>query len=48
MSIPDKDLDEPDECLCPEHGKPVPCDYCRFELLEQWAEELRERWREGL
>ena len=46
MSVPDKYLDEPDECLCEEHGRPRPCPYCRFEAAEQRAEELRERWRD--
>lgn len=43
MSIPDRFLDEPDECLCPEHGRPRPCQYCKWEYLEQLAEEMREQ-----
>lgn len=47
MSLPDHQLDEPDECLCEEHGEARPCKYCRFEAMEQRAEELRERWRDA-
>lgn len=47
MSVPERDLDEPDEALCAEHGKPHPCRYCRFEHLMQRGEELRERRRDG-
>lgn len=43
MSVPDKYLDEPDTCLCDEHGKPQPCDYCRVDRLMQQAEEYDER-----
>ncbi len=43
VSVPDKDLDEPDEALCKPHGKPRPCRYCRFEWQMQRAEELREQ-----
>ncbi len=43
MSVPDKDLDESDEALCAEHGQARPCKYCRFEALEQRAEELKEQ-----
>jgi hypothetical protein len=42
MSVPDRDLDEPDEALCAEHGKPWPCKYCKFEAQMQRAEELYE------
>jgi len=42
MSIPDKDLDPDDWAECPEHGKPQPCPYCRFERQMQRAEELYE------
>lgn len=45
MSIPDKDLDEPDYAYCKEHEKPHPCLYCRFERQMDRAEELRERDR---
>ena len=43
MSVPDKDLDEPDEALCEEHGQARPCKYCRFEAQMQRAEEYSER-----
>ena len=43
MSVPDHLLDEPDECLCEEHGQARPCKYCKFEHLMQRAEEYRER-----
>jgi len=46
MSVPDKDLDDEDGAYCEEHRRPVPCRYCRFEAMEQRAEELRERWRD--
>ena len=42
MSIPDRYLDEPDECLCETHGEARPCPYCKWDALEQRAEELRE------
>lgn len=42
MSIPDRFLDEPDECLCAAHGRPHPCQYCKFERQMQRAEELYE------
>lgn len=42
MSVPDHDIDEPDEALCAEHGTPRPCKYCQFEHLMQLAEEARE------
>jgi len=47
MSVPDKDLDEDDATYCQEHDEPQPCWACRFDYLEQRAEELRERWRDG-
>lgn len=43
MSVPEKDLDEPDDALCEEHSKPHPCEYCKFLWQMQRAEELREQ-----
>lgn len=31
MSVPEYQLDEPDECLCPEHWEARPCRYCKWE-----------------
>ena len=42
MSVPDRYLDEPDDCECEIHGRPYPCAYCRCDAAEQRAEELRE------
>ncbi|MBV6497634.1 MAG: hypothetical protein JFAIHJKO_02784 [Pyrinomonadaceae bacterium] len=42
MSVPDRELDDEDECLCPEHGRPRPCQYCKWERQMQRAEELYE------
>lgn len=40
MSVPDRYLDEPDECLCAEHGRPRPCPYCRWDReMERWERE---------
>lgn len=47
MSVPEYQLDEEDGALCTEHGQAQPCRYCRFEALEQRAEEYREREREA-
>ncbi len=46
MSVPDKDLDEPDLLVCETHLKPYPCCYCRFEAQMQRAEEIREEYSE--
>lgn len=43
MSVPDKDLDEPDEAICHEHLRPQPCQACKCDYLLDRAEELRER-----
>lgn len=42
MSVPDKDLDKPEPTFCFAHGRPHPCQYCKFERQMQRAEELYE------
>lgn len=40
MSVPEYQLDEPDECLCSEHGEVRPCRSCRWEReMERWEME---------
>ena len=47
MSVPDHLLDEPDVCLCEEHGTPRPCRMCRNEReMERW-EMKREQTTQG-
>jgi hypothetical protein len=41
MSIPDHELDEPDEALC-EHDRPWPCEQCRFDKAMEDADLLRD------
>ena len=42
MGLPDYQLDEPDERLCEEHGRPVPCWICQREAEEYRQDCLRE------
>ena len=40
MSVPEYLLDEPDDCVCEEHGMPRPCRMCRNERdMERWEGE---------
>lgn len=42
MSVAECEEDEPDPCLCELHGRPYPCQYCRFDAMEARAEMERE------
>jgi len=35
MSVPDRDLDEPESPFCLEHGQQRPCPYCLADEYEE-------------
>lgn len=35
MSVPDRELDEPEPSFCLEHGQQYPCPFCRSEEYDE-------------